>query len=529
VAEQRKRRVRVKNTKRVDVTSRAITLGKNRRGDTSRQREDADEFISATDIIVETPYQMAGLSQVFEKSNILRQCVSAMETNIARYGYRIVAVKEGQEMDKDEVEILQSFIDYANPDESLSMVHSKFVNDYEKYGFGFREIMRNRFGKVTLVRHAKSYTIRLLKKGQDTVEVTRKISRNGKQVSVKERKKFRRYVQILGGTKTYFKEFGDPRVMDYRTGRFDSDDHPVEKGNEATELLHTGQYSEDVYGIPRWISQLPSILGSRESEEVNLRYFEDNTVPPMMLSVAGGRLTRQSFTDLQNLLNGQGVGKERQNQILLVEAIPESTGLDDKGTVSLKVDKLADVRQGDGLFREYDEANMGKVRSSFRLPPVVIGMSQDITFATANVSAFLAETQVFLPERKMHDNHFNKSFVNSEKGLNLSTVRLESKAPSITNPEQVIKSLTALNVMGGVTPRTAIDTANEALELSIPQYPDKGTEGWMPWMDEPVAFALRGAKLGENTQDEQGDKTEDIKDEEEDGDTLPKPPEKGQE
>ena len=305
------------------------------------------------------------------------------------------------------------------------------------------------------------------------------------------------------------------------TGKFDS----VPKAQLATEVIHLRQHSPDPYGVPRWINQLPSVLGSRESEECNLRYFEDNTVPPMILSVSGGRLTKQSYSEMRQLLQQQGVGKERQHKIMLIEAVPEREGLDDKGSVSVRIDKLTDSRQSDGLFKEYDEGNQAKIRSSFRLPPVAIGLSQDTTFATARVSAFVAESQVYRPARDALDEVLNKRIVQHEQGLGLQTVKIASRVPSITDPESLIKSLTALNVMGALTPRTANETANRILQIELPEYPKVGEEGYEEWMDKPILFVTRGVK----SQDGQESKDEGVKDVEKDGGVGVKQPEHGNE
>jgi len=315
--------------------------------------------------------------------------------------------------------------------------------------------------------------------------------------------------------------------MDYRTGRFAKRGSPVAPEYEATELIHYRHLSPDAYGVPRWTNQIPAILGSREAEEVNLRYFEDNTVPPMLLSVAGGRLTAESFRSLKRLIEGRGVGKERQNQILLIEAIPEQENLDSKGTVSLQVDKLTDARPSDALFSAYDEANQAKIRSSFRLPPVAVGLSQDVTFATANVSTFVAESQVYAPERKDYDEKYNKMIVNNRNGLNLKTVKLKSKNPSITNPEILLKALTALNVMGGLTPRSAQIAATAALNTDIERYPEPGEEGYEEWMDKPIALTLRNTTA--NTHNEQSVKDDEVKKIEDDGDVGAIQPEHGSE
>lgn len=503
-----------------------IIEGSVKRNDISRQIKPEDAFLAdgLSNQVLVTPYPLETLASVREQSNILPQCIAAMVTNIASYGFRVIPVDDETEMDEGERKLLHSFVKSANTEESMSRVHSKTVDDFEHYGFGFYEIIRNQRGEISLIKNASAFRTRLMKRDDKVISVEKEVSRGGRRSTVIERKRFRKYVQMLGNKKVYFKEFGDPRDMDYETGDY-SRRGRLAASRRATELLHVRQHSEDEYGVPRWISQLPSIFGSREAEEVNLRYFEDNTVPPMMISVAGGRLTRESYEKLNKLLQAKGVGKDRQNQIILVEAIPESSGLEEKGSISLKVDKLSDVRQSDGLFSDYDKANTGKVRSAFRLPPIAIGMNESMNFATANVSAYVSETQVYAPERMSHDEFLNKNLVNHPQGLNLKTVKLESKGPTVTNPDQVVRTLTAVNVMGGVTPRSSIDMVNETLQLSLPQYPELNEEGYEEWMDMPMPLSQRllaGSQQtneGENTHDGQSPKDQDIKDRENDGET----------
>lgn len=508
-----------------------------KRADTSRQFDDdgvfrIDNIADAKLQILPTPYDLQSIARIVERSNIVRQCIEAYIVNIASYGFRVVQADEEVKVNETERKELKSIIGWANPDESLTSVFKKHVRDYEHYGFGYYEVIRNKGGRITLVRPVKSATMRLLRKTGKTVTVKREIPRGGKRATITEKKRFRKFVQLKPGTheRVYFKEFGDPRKMDFKTGLFagEADQESVSAAREATEVIHSKQISDDSYGTPRWISQLPGILGSREAEEVNLRFFEDNTIPPMMLLVSGGRLTRKSFEELQRILTDVGLGKERQHQILLVEAVAETAGLDEKGHVALDVERLTNTRQSDGLFAEYDDANMAKITSSFRLPNVLIGKSQDITFATANVSAFVAEMQVFLPERQHHAEILNKSLVNSSAGLGFKTVKLEARGPQITNPEQIIKSLTAANVMGAVTPRKAVEAINDTIEISLEQYPEPGAEDYQEWMDMPIALALKSIRSN-NTQDEQRTKTPGIKETESEGATGPTNPENGQE
>lgn len=494
---QRIRRVRPATK----VSARATGIGgSTRRADTSRQMYVENEFLTSGSSPVLShaplipPYDPFVLLKIIEQSNMIKQCIAAYVTNVALCGFEPVKQLETVPMDDAEKATLQSFIDSSNSEESLSTTHSKVVEDYEKLGYGFLEVVRDRKTRVAILRHCRAAITRLLPRDEAFTPVRYDIVRGPRTVTATEMKQFRRYAQIVSGTARYFREYGDPRRLNYITGDYETEESPVPEEMNATELIHFRQNSEDAYGVPRWINQLPNVLGSRESEEVNLRYFEDNTVPPMILTVAGGRLTSESFRTLNNMLSGNGMGKERQHKMMLIEAVPERESLDDKGSVTLKVDKLTDARQGDGLFKDYDEGNQAKVRSSFRLPPVAVGLSQDVTFATANVSAFIAETQVYLPLRRLFDEVYNKKLVTGAGGLGLKTVMLRSQVPSITNPQELVKSLTALNVMGALTPRMAQQAANRILEIELVEYPEIGEEGYEDWMDKPIIFVTKGTQ-----------------------------------
>lgn len=501
-------------------------IQRSRRADTSRQMDDRDPFHNGADlagfVYISPPYEPRYLAQLRTHSSIIPQCIDAYVTNIAGCGYEVTPVDEKRKTLAAETAELRSFIANANSEQSLSSVMALVVDDYETYGYGFMEVIRDRKGRVSFLRHIRAHTVRLGTLSEKTIPVTFTIRRGGRNTDVVEHRRFRRYIQIINGETRYFREFGDHRQMDYIDGQYSQS---VSLDRQATEIIHFRQNSTDPYGIPRWIAQLPNILGTREAEECNYRYFEDNTIPPMMVTVSGGRLTNQSFRNLNNVLSGAGLGKERQHKAVLLEAIADGDSLDAKGTVNIRVDKLADTRQGDGLFKGYDDGNQAKMLSCFRLPPIVVGMSQDHNFATANVSQFLAEMQVFKPARARFDEQLNKKLINGPFGLGLGTVQLTSMVPTITNSEGLIKSLTALNVMGAITPRIANEAANKLLQIDISAYPQPGEDGYEEWMDKPIVFVTRGTA----SQDGQATKDAGTKQVEDTGDVSTKAPPHGQE
>ena len=493
---------------------------------TSKQITYVDEFElggAFNQMMLPTPYNVARLFEFIEQSNMLKQCITAWVVNTVGTGWEVGPATKKLEKDEDEEDELQSFIDFANSEESLSSVMKLATAHKEAVGFGFVEVIRDAKDDIALLRHASSLNLRLGHKHPDEQLVKYDVPRGKRTVVVREYKKFRRFLQLIAGRVIWFREFGDPRQLNSVTGLFENEPG-FTPDSPATEILHLRVASNDPYGTPRWLTQLPNIIGSREAEEVNMRYFEDNTVPPMMLTVAGGRLTQSSHQELTKILSGVGIGKERQNQIVLIEAVGESASLDDKSsTIQLKVERLADQRPSDGLFKDYDEANQAKVRSAFRLPSVAVGMANEHNFATANVAMFAAESQVFAPERSEIDELLNNKLVLSRRGMRLRTVKLVSRTPSITSPEGMIKTLTALNVIGAVTPRSAQKLANTLLQIEIPEYPAKDAEGWEEWMDKPLVLTTGAAK----THEDQATKDDATKDIEASGDIGMKAPENG--
>lgn len=470
---------------------------------TSKQHDAVNEFnllastIMSSNVPLAPPHDVEKLFDMINQSSMLPQCLDAYVTNTVEAGWEIAPIARGVEMDPDEVDELQSFIDRANAEESLVTVVGKQLRDRESVGFGFTEIIRDRSGSISLLRNAPSISMRLTGKHQDEQRVKYEIRRGKRKVVVTEFKKFRKFVQIISGVVVYFREFGDPREMNSVTGWYDNETGYM-PDSPATEIWQWKLPSNCPYGLPRWIAQMPAMIGSRESEEVNMRYFEDNTIPPVMITVAGGRLTNTSFQEINKVINS-GVGKERQNKMILLEAVGEGEAIGDKAaTIQIKVDKLTSERPSDGLFKEYKEGNQADLRSAYRLPPISVGMSQDSSFANANIGQFVAEAQVFAPARNKIDEMLNIMMVNSRNGLNLKTVKLVSRTPSISSPEATIKTLTALNVIGAVTPRSAQMVANTMLQIELPAYPEKGEDGYEEWMDQPLPITIKeaGAKAG---------------------------------
>lgn len=514
------------------VEGRATLINVQRgEANTSQQLDYIDEFNQfpngAGRTWVATPFDVPRLYEMLGVSNALRQCIDAYVTNTVGTGYDMEPLQRGKPQADGEASELQTFIENPNSEESMTALMKKIIFDREWAGFAFMEIIRDLSGEISLLRHAPSFFTRLGLTHEEQVLVEYTVQR-GRRVSViREYRRFRRYVQIVNGRMVWFKAFGDPRRVDSRTGAFEGEPD-YRPGADATEIYHFKLPSVEPYGIPRWANQIPSILGSRESEEVNLNYFRDNTVPPMMLTVSGGRLTTASYRSINRVLQNADLGSRRQHKVMLIEAVGESDTLDGKGApVKIEVEKLYDQRQQDALFQDYDKQNRAKIRSAWRLPPVVMGDATDQNYANAQISVFVAEAQVFGPDRDQIDEDLNRNIINGHAGLRLRSTRLKGRIASINSPDSLIKALTALNVIGSVTPREAQRIASQILQTEITPYPKPDEAGYADWMDKPLVLS-RGNGGADTHADAQA-KTDDIKSTEATGNAGFKQPEKGAE
>lgn len=451
------------------------------------------------DGILEPPYDLDYLARLPEQSNSLNQCVEAMEVNIDGFGFTLEpngeADPEGDGVPikaaEDERKAIMHFFEFCNPDMPYSQLRRRVRRDLEVLGNGYWEIIRDGKGDIAWIEHIEGHTMRLTRLDEEYTPITLIIrdDASNELQPYDYRKRFRRFVQIRDGIKVYFKEFGDPRLIDANTGRVRSEDE-VGDFTPATEVIHFKLYSPcSPYGVPRWIGNLLAVLGSRQAEEVNYEYFENNTIPPLALLVAG-QLGAGTVERIEDFINDHMRGRQSFNKILVIEA--NAMGVVAPGSqapkTSIQFQHLSDAQQKDSLFDNYDRTNREKIRSSFRLPPIFVGLTTDYTRATARESREVAEEQVFGPEREDHDFVINRVLFPA-MGVRYWTYK--SKAP-VTNDSEIMAGVLDSFCRCGMTVREARDEISRLLNrpLTTP-------EGEEPaWLDLPMAVYLAQLQHG---------------------------------
>lgn len=429
-----------------------------------------DEFVGlyyTTDqsqrVFLQPPFDLKQLAKMTSQNNILDQCVEAMEVNIDGTGHELVPVEDGKDKDAAEEKRLLSFINEPYPGQSLINLRRRLRRDLESTGNGYMEVCANAEGEIMTLRHTPSHSIRLVRLDAP-VQVPRTILRDGKEISLKLWERERRYAQKVGPSSYfYYREYGSSREIHRDTGEWETKEKPIDPKDRGTSLIHF-TLNEDVetpYGIPRWINQLPSVIGSRKAEEHNLEFFDAGGLPPAIIFIQGGTLASEMADQLRMYLSGQ---MKNRHRAAIVEAQSSSGSLESTGSVKVSVERFGAEATKDSMFATYDKNAEEHVRVSFRLPPLFIGKAADYSFASAQVSYMIAEAQVFGPERTEFDEKFNKTVM---KALKSKTCAFKSKPITLTTVTDQISALGLVKDM--VDQESLISQVNQMASMSLEQ------------------------------------------------------------
>lgn len=428
------------------------------------------------------PYDLNGLATLVDESTILPQCVRAYKNNIAGFGIGIrykdeYAGKDETPEMKAEWSRAQQVIDLLNTEQDTKEVFEDLIEAREVYGCSYLEVIRNMDGEVVQVDFVKDTdSVRKTKPMGELVPYT--YFYNGQEVV--RRRRFRKYRQTVNGTTVYYKEFGDPRVMDPSTGEYVGDEKSLPFNERANEIMEFS-IGTATYGKIRWIGQTLTVDGARRAESLNNNYFVNGRHTPLLIMVKGGTLTDESFKKLQEYMDGVR-GEAGQHKFLVVEteASDNRTGFNDENRPDVEVKDLAAILQKDELFGEYLDGARRKAQSAFQLPDLYVGYTTDFNRATAQTAMEVTEKQVFQPERKSLAWAVNNRLLNSYR---FKYIEVFFREPDITNPDDLFKILTVCNNAGGLTPNKAKAILYEALGETSEDY-----EG--DWGNTPLQLLL---------------------------------------
>lgn len=468
-----------------------------RKSESAALEEDTNEFLSINQGIIQPPLPLSELAVLSELSTELFQTIQAMEIGIDGFGGRLIQrrmTEEEKEKHKDAILKEKNFLDtlilYPNADDSFVSLRRQTRNELEHTGNAFWELVKASANatQFSCMNRIKSSNVWITKQDKlftkKTVNFVKSDFTMGKKIFPK---KFRKFVQIRNRKKVFFKEFGDPRIIDRRTG--EEGKKSLARKHHATELFHfkIPTNRNTPYGMPRFVGNIITIKGSRQSDETNILTLMNNQVPSMAIMVNGGMLTKGSLDRIQDFIDTQIKGDSNYSKFLLLEGESMHDNFSSPSNLKIEIKALSRDQHTDQLWQEYDKNNANKLRRNFRVAPILVGDSESIDRAVAQESERITEKYVYNPEREEEDVIINKIFLS--QGIRFW--EFKSNSPNVTNDQDIVKILSGAEKSGALTPRIARMLLEDVLNSKLPDIDANIPEGFDP--DVPFSFTL--AKL----------------------------------
>ena len=185
------------------------------------------------------PFDLRGLSKMVDESTILPQCIRAYKSNIAGFGIDVrykddfADADETPEM-KAEWDRATEVVEMINMEQESNELFEDIVEARETYGCAYAEVIRDMDGNVIQLEFIED---------TPSVEKSRRLDPRvevayfHRDHTENRMRKFRKYKQTVNGKTVYYKEFGDPRIMDPTSGEYVTELEFKSRANFLISLL----------------------------------------------------------------------------------------------------------------------------------------------------------------------------------------------------------------------------------------------------------------------------------------------------
>ena len=422
------------------------------------------------------PFKYERITELYNDSDVLQEAIDIVARNVTGFGYQFVlreakldpAQKEAADREKAR---LDRWWRYATVEAFTEHWKCLWI-DFELYADAYQEVQRNKKGEVAGLTHVPAFTVRKAKRDPAPTLVQRWVlDPDGRWQKRPHWRRFRRYCQFVNGVTQWFKEFGDPRKIRADTGKVDAslaDDAP----ELAHEMINFCNYAPDSpYGKPRWRGVTNALVGRSAAMGVNADYFDQKTIPPLLITVEGSTLSPRMHALIKDHFQ-QLRGRQNFHRVLVLEAVMQGGIADDRPTSVPKIG-VHDLRlktTNDGQFLTYMDKVATDVMCAFSLPPIFSGRTPGYNRATAEAQKVVAEEQAFAPARETIAETMNR-LVQPE--LNAQFWDFKLKGAPLVN-EEIVERMLKLGIEAGVlTPGQAAEVLEGVLGRELSR-----TEEW---------------------------------------------------
>lgn len=444
---------------------------------------------------IECVHDRRGFKALVDSSAVLPQCIKSYASNIAGFGIAVRYKDDKTEPDEAmerELAYANAVINHLSLECDTKMVFERVIEARETYGAAYIEVIRDPYtglvAQIDFIEESPTITKSVRDKQAQTIT----IYREGQAIS--HRKRFCHYKQEIGGELVYFKEFGDPRVMNMHTGAYVEEGEPIAPQDQANEILEF-VIGPSAYGEIRWRGNITGINGAYMAERLNWNYFLNGRHTPLLIFIKGGMLDEESESRLETYM-ANIKGEEGQHAFVLLCAEPDGSvvaGGEGEVKPDIELKDLSPMLQKDELFQEYINDKRKQVQSSFLLPDLYVGYTTEFNRATAQTAKQVTEEQAFAGEREELAWIVNNKLL---ADFRFQYVEAYFLGPDLSNPDDLYKLLNVCNNAGGLTP-------NKAKEIVYEQMGEQAEPYQEAWGEIPLQLARSQAQK-ELAQQQQG-------------------------
>jgi PBSX family phage portal protein len=316
--------------------------------------------------LVPLPFEVAGLLTIMENCVFFDKAVRQIARDVVGQGFDLdlkdEADKTGEQPavppelgpdgqpaavapspepveDPERKRLLEFLEDPNEEDETLEEVFEAAIIDYNAIGWMTLEVGRNDEGKVDMISHIPSHTIRVHRQGQ-------------------------KYCQIRGTDRIWFKKFGLEEDIDARTGLVLK---AGDEANKANEMIFKRIYypRSSWYGAPPILSAVGAVKGLIGIRDYNLAFFENYGIPAALVTITG-EWDDDSVVAISNFIDAEIKGSNNQHKTVVLNP-PEGGKVEWEPLV---------VEIKEGHFKLYTKNLRDEILVCYCMPPYRIGIAE---------------------------------------------------------------------------------------------------------------------------------------------------------
>lgn len=344
------------------------------------------------DDLIEPLYNLEALAQLLELNTYHYRAVKTKARDTAGLGWNIVPSEDIEgDASQEQKDIAQKFLTKCNPSHTLTEINDKVMVDFEATGNAYYEIIRNKKGEIVGLEHIPSHTMRV-------------------------HSDLKRFVQVRGKDKVWFKLYGFDKDVHYKTGEM-SKGNSLKFEDRATEVMQLKNYTSrsDYYGIPDVVPALSAILGDKERQEYNTSFFDNHAIPAYAVTVTGANLDEKTENQIRKFFQ-QDVKKSNHSTLVLTAKKDEDDMTGDP--IKFEFQALStDVKEAS--FRMFRQDNRDEILSAHGVPPYRAGITVEgqLGGSSAKESTEIYKQSIIKPKQEMLESRITRFLLYEGLGI----------------------------------------------------------------------------------------------------------------